>query len=444
MKLGISLRALIALLAATAMLLIVPLNMQAAQPPVSKTLSPNTRFFVPPPDTGAVQQALGLLKSGQLKNALLIAAMEVSPRAVWITGGTTSETRQQVEQTLRQAQAERTVPVLVLYNVPNRDCGGYSAGGAQDTASYEAWIDTIANAIGNRKVLIALEPDGLALLPSDCGYDAQATTDRYTQINYAVTKLGSGPGTMVYLDAGNSAWHSTGDMAVRLVNAGVMQAQGFFSNTSNYRATDYESHFDTWISECIAFANDPEEGGWRLGHYDWCASQYFSPDGPVNPNDISTWVYTDQWYTANMGTAVATTHFVIDTSRNGQGPLDASVYANPPYDQPASVISTLNGGNWCNPPARGLGTRSTANTGVPLVDAFLWLKVPGESDGSCNAQGGVRAWDYTAFTQAGWPTDSAGQALFDPLWGLVDPAAGQWFPQQALDLAKRANPPLLK
>jgi endoglucanase len=69
--------------------------------------------------------------------------------------------------------------------------------------------------------------------------------------------------------------------------------------------------------------------------------------------------------------------------------------------------------------------------------------VPGESDGSCNAQGGVRAWDYTAYTQPGWPTDSTSQALFDPLWGLVDPAAGAWFPQQALDLAKRANPALL-
>ena len=39
--------------------------------------------------------------------------------------------------------------------------------------------------------------------------------------------------------------------------------------------------------------------------------------------------------------------------------------------------------------------------------------------------------------------DATSQALFDPLWGLVDPAAGAWFPQQALDLAKRANPALL-
>ncbi|MBV8828862.1 MAG: glycoside hydrolase family 6 protein [Acidobacteriaceae bacterium] len=184
--------------------------------------------------------------------------------------------------------------------------------GAQTTAAYESWIDAIAGVIGDNKVVVLLEPDALANLPSDCGYDPtvvnipQATTDRYTQINYAVTKLENGPGTIVYLDAGHSHWHAVGDMAVRLATGGVMNVQGFFSNVSNYLLNDYESKFDTWISEGIAFANDPEEGGWRLGHYSWCASQYYSPDGPVNPDDISTWVYSDQWYAANMGTAVPT------------------------------------------------------------------------------------------------------------------------------------------
>jgi endoglucanase len=35
-------------------------------------------------------------------------------------------------------------------------------------------------------------------------------------------------------------------------------------------------------------------------------------------------------------------------------------------------------------------------------------------------------------------------ATTDPEWGgIVDPAAGQWFPQQALQLAALAAPPLL-
>ena len=42
-----------------------------------------------------------------------------------------------------------------------------------------------------------------------------------------------------------------------------------------------------------------------------------------------------------MGTAVAATHFVIDTSRNGDGPNSMAEYASAPYDQPASVTSAL-------------------------------------------------------------------------------------------------------
>ena len=66
-----------------------------------------------------------------------------------------------------------------------------------------------------------------------------------------------------------------------------------------------------------------------------------------------------------MGTAVATTHFVIDTSRNGDGPNNMQQYASAPYNQPASVISTLAGGNWCNPP----GVRASASSRPPTPES---------------------------------------------------------------------------
>jgi endoglucanase len=415
----------------------------------SKTLPPDTRFVIPAPPSGAVQQVENLLRQGQLKNALLVTVMETVPQAVWLASGTPPEVSATVTSTIQNAKAERATPVLVLYNIPGRDCGSYSAGGAENTADYETWIDAIAAAIGDQKAVIILEPDALADLPSDCGYDPtqvnipQATADRYTQINYALTTLEAGSQTLVYLDAGNSHWQAVPIMAGRLAQAGIQQAQGFFTNVSNFNLNNYETTYDTWVSDCIAFANDPEQGGWRLGNYSYCASQYYSPLGTVDPDNIATWVYTDEWYQQNMGTAVPTTHFVIDTSRNGQGPRDASIYANAPYNQPASVIQILTNGSWCNPPARGLGTHPTANTGVSLLDAYLWVKTPGESDGSCDAAGGARAWDYSAYSLPGWPTDPAEQAVFDPLWGLDDPTAGDWFPQQALNLAQRAAPPLL-
>ena len=413
-----------------------------------RTLPANTRFYVPPAAAGAEPQAIDLLLQGQLHNALLLAAMELTPQAVWLTSGTPSAVGTQVQTILEGAAGQQAVPVMVLYNIPGRDCGSYSAGGAENTADYQAWIDAIAGQLGNSKAVLILEPDAIANLPSDCGYPAsvdaaQLTVDRYAQINYAVQTIeADAPNALVYLDAGNSNWHAVGDMASRLVTAGLPKAQGFFSNVSNYRESTYEAKFDTWVSECVAFANNPADGGWRLGNYSYCASQYYSPNGPVNPNDISTWKYTDQWFAANLGSAVPSTHFVLDTSRNGQGPLNAAIYASAPYNQAASTVTTITSGNWCNPPGAGVGYRPTANTGYPLLDAVLWVKTPGQSDGACDAQGGVRAWDYSAYTQPDWPATPAAQAVFDPLWGVNDPNAGAWFPQQALQLAQQANPPL--
>ena len=161
---------------------------------------------------------------------------------------------------------------------------------------------------------------------------------------------------------------------------------------------------------------------------------------------------------------VPTTHFIVDTSRNGLGPDSMQTYAAAPYDQPTSVISSLASGDWCNPPSAGLGIKPTAATGVnlssldsylpgspPLLDAYLWVKTPGQSDGQCDAAGGVRSWDDAADTPpiAGWPSSSSSAfQTFDPLWSLqtssvfTDPIAGAWFSQQALSLAQNANPAL--
>jgi endoglucanase len=59
-------------------------------------------------------------------------------------------------------------------------------------------------------------------------------------------------------------------------------------------------------------------------------------------------------------------HYVVDTSRNGAGPADGDM-------------------SWCNPSGRALGAAPTTDTGNGNVDAFLWVKRPGESDGSCGS-----------------------------------------------------------
>jgi endoglucanase len=66
---------------------------------------------------------------------------------------------------------------------------------------------------------------------------------------------------------------------------------------------------------------------------------------------------------------------VIDTSRNGNGP-----YTGPDAPQ------------WCNPPGRALGQAPRLDPGPPGIDAYLWIKDPGASDGPCN--GGPPAGQY--------------------------------------------------
>ena len=412
----------------------------STQAAVSRGITSGTRFFVPPPSAGAPQQIVQLLKAGHLKDAALITEMEAIPRAVWFDSGTPAQVQQQVKQTTAEAAIERAVPVLVAYDIPGRDCAQYSAGGALNEADYEAWIDGFARGIGSQKAVVILEPDALGNMPSNCGLSSSVypftDAERVAELQHAVTALEGDPGVSVYLDGTHSAWQSVGTITQRLLEADVQDAQGFFLNVSNYQPTPALTDYGTWISDCIAMVTDSSNAYYN--NPSGCASQYY----PATESDFSTWDLTTQWYAQNLGSAVATTHYVIDTSRNGDGPNNMTEYAGAPYDQPSSVVSTLTSGNWCNPPASGLGHLPTANTGVPLLDAYLWVKTPGQSDGQCDSAGGVRAWDYSDYTQPSWPTTASSQALFDPLWGVDDPAAGAWFPQEALQLAQDASPAL--
>ena len=386
----------------------------------SRSSGSGDRLYVPPPDPGAIRQIASLLRARDVHDAKLIGKMITTPQAAWFSGGTPAEVRRDVRRTMLFAAVQRAVPVLVAYNIPFRDCAQFSAGGATNTQEYLEWIDAFASAIGSRRAIVVLEPDGLGIIPYFIDINgnpewcqppeadpATAADERFVQLNSALDRLNQQPNVDVYLDGTHSAWLGVGDAARRLVLAGVDRAAGFFVNVSNYRFTEHLVKYGTWISKCIAFAANPDDGGWRLGHYDYCGSQYY----PANPNDFGTWHLTDEWYDQNLGNAVPTARFVIDTSRNGQGPW------TPPAGYPDPQ-------DWCNPPGRGVGLRPTLATGVPLLDAYLWVKIPGESDGECTRGLGP-----------------AGTTV-DPEWGVVDPAAGDWFPQQALQLAQLAVPPL--
>jgi endoglucanase len=242
----------------------------------------------------------------------------------WVPASRLTQTVAARRRTIRAAGA---LPVFVVYDIPLRDCHGYSGGGASSPSAYRSWIRNFAAGVGSGPAAVVVEPDALAQI--GCLTPAQRTT-RLGLLRYAVRTLTARPGTAVYLDAGHAGWIPAATMAKSLRDAGASNARGFSLNVSNYDATSAERAYGRQISSKI--------GG--------------------KP-------------------------FVIDTSRNGLG----------------------SNGEWCNARDRALGTPPTGSTGDKSVDAFLWIKPPGQSDGTCN--GG--------------------------------PEAGQWWTSYAIGLAERAR-----
>jgi endoglucanase len=394
---------------------------QAQATPVQDVITPATKFYVDP-NSKAANQALVDLRNGDIENATNMARLASWPQAEWFTKGTPGEVRVEVSKVVHRARTVHRTPVLVAYDVPGRDCSQYSSGGAASSAAYRQWIDAFAAGIGDNRALVVVEPDGLALLPEDCGPTTDPTGEltaaRIADLEYAVKTLKARPRTAVYLDAGNVQWHAVGEMAQRLLAAGVRHSDGFALNVSNTHPTDHSARYGTWTAKCMWYATEgPEQA---RGHTDWCASQYYSsaapndgtPGNSVSSADPTTWRWTDAWFDQNTGAPPAAElhHFVIDTSRNGLGAWtpEPGRYSGDPEV-------------WCNAPGRGLGPRPTADTDLPLVDAYLWIKIPGESDGSCTRNTG---------------------GTIDPEYGIVDPPAGTWWPDQARTLARNAAPRL--
>lgn len=384
-----------------------------------------------------------LIVNKKYADAKLIAQMVATPKAVWFTGGTPESIEQYARDTVNRAAAQRSIPVLVTYNIPFRDCAQFSAGGATNVEEYKAWIDAVAAGVRNSQAIVILEPDSLGIIPWYTNIDvnlewcqpteadpATAASDRFIMLNYAVEVLKANPNASVYLNGTHNAWLNVGDISQRLVHAGVQNADGFFLNVSNFQYSTNLTQYGTWISSCIAYATviNPSDFGscinqyWNGGPLPSLVAQLFGEWNVValSPFGERSDIATDQAlntsginlrYATLLGAVQPTTHFVIDTSRNGQGPwLPTAAYPDPQ--------------DWCDPPERGLVLRPTLNTGVPLVDAYLWIKIPGESDGSC--------------TRGLGPTGTT----IDPEWNLIDPPAGAWFPEMALALAQKAKPRL--
>ncbi|WP_166022365.1 glycoside hydrolase family 6 protein [Streptomyces chilikensis] len=284
------------------------------------------------PNGSAARQVQAYERQGRRDEAEAIRRIAEQPVGEWIgTSNPEGEARAFTESAVR---ADRRA-LLVLYNIPHRDCGNYSGGGAPDGDAYRAWLEGVTRGIGDRPATVVLEPDAVLHLVDGCT-PAEFHEERYALLDEAVTRLKELRNTKVYLDAGNAGWGRPEQIWEPLKRAGVEKADGFAVNVSNFYST----------ADSIAYGK-------------------------------------------SLSAKTGGKHFVVDTSRNGNGPYREG---DP-------------GERWCNPPGRALGERPTTRTADPLVDAYVWAKRPGESDGTC--KGG--------------------------------PKAGQWWPEYALALARASE-----
>ncbi len=265
------------------------------------------------PSSSAQRQADAWRRS-RPRDAELMDRIASQPVAKWV-GGWNVDIARDVSTSVSRITGARALPVFVAYNIPGRDCGMYSGGGARGSGAYKRWIRDFAKGLGGRRAVVILEPDGLAGMGCLNGQQQQ---ERVDLLHDAVRVL-KAQGAAVYIDAGNARWVNAADMAERLKRAGIAEADGFALNIANFLGNSVTIAYGTDISRRV--------GG---------------------------------------------KHFIIDTSRNG---MDASSSAN-----------------WCNPSGQRIGAAPTTRTGHRLVDAFLWVKAPGESDGSCSGGPGAGKW----------------------------------------------------
>jgi cellulose 1,4-beta-cellobiosidase len=352
---------------------------------------------------------------------------------------------------LNKAETQATSagkPVLVevvVYDLPGRDCAALASNGEIPATSaglteYESqYIDPLAAiegspAYSNLRIVNIVEPDSLPNAVTNQSISAcQTATPLYEQgIEYALNKLHAINWTYNYLDIGHSGWLGWSSnftpaiseyaKVAKATTAGFASVDGFISNTANYIPT----------AEPFMTATE------NVGGQPVDSVQFYSYDPQIE--ELS---YDQAWRSAAIsGGFSSSIGMLIDTSRNGWGgpnrPTGASTSTNTTtFVNQSKIDQRPFRGDWCNVSGAGIGARPQ-DAPADGIQAYVWIKPPGESDGT-----------YPAFSGKGDPhcdpngtqTDGNGNSYATD--ALPDsPPAGQWFGVEFDQLVANAYPAL--
>jgi cellulose 1,4-beta-cellobiosidase len=337
---------------------------------------------------------------------------------------------------------------LVIYNLPGRDCSALASNGElgpNDLPRYKAeYIDVIAAILrrpeyANLRIVTVVELDSLPNLVTnvtsrstgtpEC--DVMAQNRGYVDgVGYALATLGAVPNVYNYVDAGHHGWlgwdtnlNPSVDIIFQAANASgstVNNVAGFITNTANTSAlqepfitVDANTRQSTWIdfnqfNEELTYAQAFRQRAVAVG------------------------------FPSNIG-------MLIDTSRNGWGGPNRPTAASTLSDLNARIDASrvdkrIHKGNWCNPSGAGLGERPRAAPAAG-IDAYVWIKPPGESDGSSTL---IPNDEGKGFDRMCDPTYTGNPRNNNHMTGALPnaPLSGHWFPAQFQQLLQNAFPPL--
>ncbi|WP_084546697.1 glycoside hydrolase family 6 protein [Glycomyces arizonensis] len=351
---------------------------------------------------------------------------------------------------------------VVIYNLPGRDCAALASNGelaADEIGRYKSeYIDPIVEimsdaAYADLKIVNVIEIDSLPNLVTNVSPRETATENCDTMlangnyqdgISYAAAELGALPNTYNYLDAGHHGWigwgdanpqydnfHASAAMFGTLIGMNGMTAddvQGFITNTANYSVLE-EPYWEV----------DQNVGGTALNQ---------NPDVKwVDWNDFNGEIdfataFRDELVSNGFNDNVG---MLIDTSRNGWGGPDRPTGPSS-SDDPATFVDEsridrrIQKGNWCNQAGAGLGERPTASP-EPNIDAYVWIKPPGESDGASEE---IPNDEGKGFDQMCDPDYQGNPRNGNNPSGARDnmPLSGHWSSEQFAELLANAYPPV--
>ncbi|AKH83873.1 glycosyl hydrolase family 5 [Streptomyces sp. CNQ-509] len=343
---------------------------------------------------------------------------------------------------------------VVIYNLPGRDCSALASNGElkpEELGLYKSeYIDPIADILADPKyaslrIVTLIEPDSLPNMVTNAG-GTDGSTDACVQmkqlgnyekgVGYALSTLADIPNVYNYVDAAHHGWLGWDSNLAPAVDefkkaatsegATVSDVHGFIVNTANYSAL-HEPYFEVGGN---VGSTPVRQAEW----IDW--NQY--ADELSYAQALRDLLVSRGGFDPGIG-------MLIDTSRNGWGGAARPTGPGPTTSVDAFVDGgrvdrRIHAGNWCNQSGAGLGERPVAAP-ESGIDAYVWAKPPGESDGSSRpidndeGKGFDRMCDPT---YEGNPRNGN-----NPTGALADsPLAGHWFSAQFRQLVANAYPPV--